>query len=66
MEEQDMLRRYVELAGGEQNVSFVGRLGTDRYLDMDVTVGEALAAADQFLSLSKSPQPVPAFFVAPV
>jgi len=66
MEEQDMLRRYVELAGGEQNVSFVGRLGTYRYLDMDVTVGEALAAADQFLSLSKSAQPVPAFFVAPV
>jgi UDP-galactopyranose mutase len=66
MQEQEMLKRYVELANGEQNVSFVGRLGTYRYLDMDVTVAEALEAADQFLALQKTDQPIPAFFVAPV
>ena len=66
MEEQEMLKRYVELANREKNVSFVGRLGTYRYLDMDVTVAEALSAAEQFLSLRESGQPAPAFFVAPV
>jgi UDP-galactopyranose mutase len=66
MEEQEMLKRYVELASGEQNVSFVGRLGTYRYLDMDVTVAEALSATEQFLALKKAKQPVPAFFVTPV
>lgn len=32
-----------------KNVTFIGRLGTFRYLDMDVTIGEALVAADKFL-----------------
>ncbi|MBP6700700.1 MAG: UDP-galactopyranose mutase, partial [Halioglobus sp.] len=66
MEEQEMLKRYVALASSEQNVSFVGRLGTYRYLDMDVTVGEALDAAEQFLLLRKSARPIPVFFVAPI
>jgi UDP-galactopyranose mutase len=66
VEEQKLLRRYVDLAAAEENVSFVGRLGTYRYLDMDVTVAEALDAANQFLSLTKSHQPVPSFFVSPV
>tara|TARA_R110001592_G_C13192961_1_gene753478 strand:- start:31701 stop:32849 length:1149 start_codon:yes stop_codon:yes gene_type:complete len=66
MEEQELLKRYVELANLEKNVSFVGRLGTYRYLDMDVTVAEALSAAEQFQSLRKSGQSAPAFFVAPV
>ena len=30
-------------------MTFIGRLGTYRYLDMDVTIAEALAAADRFL-----------------
>ncbi len=30
-------------------VTFVGRLGTYRYLDMDVTIKEALSAADKFI-----------------
>ena len=47
--EREMLGRYLTLAGHERNVTFVGRLATYRYLDMDVTVGEALAVADKFL-----------------
>lgn len=66
IEEQEILKRYVELANDEQNVTFVGRLGTYRYLDMDVTVAEALIAAEQFISLQTSAQRIPAFFVAPV
>jgi UDP-galactopyranose mutase len=65
-EEQELLKRYVALASQEQGVTFVGRLGTYRYLDMDVTVAEALNAADEFLALQKSDQPVPSFFVAPI
>ncbi len=47
--EKAILDAYIEMAAAETNVSFVGRLGTYRYLDMDVTVGEALKAAREFL-----------------
>lgn len=40
--EQDMLNKYLEAAKKETEVTFVGRLGTYRYLDMDVTIAEAL------------------------
>ncbi len=39
-----------ELVDAETGVMFVGRLGTYRYLDMDVTILEALETADQFLA----------------
>lgn len=64
--EQELLKRYVDIAKMEANVSFVGRLGTYRYLDMDVTVAEALEAAKRFLTLKGTDQPVPAFFVEPI
>lgn len=66
VEEQQLLRRYVELARSERGVSFVGRLGTYRYLDMDVTIAEALNAAEAALTSIKSGQPIPAFFVEPI
>lgn len=66
VEEQQLLRRYVELARSEKGVSFVGRLGTYRYLDMDVTIAEALNAADVTLTSIKSGQPIPTFFVEPI
>jgi len=66
VEEQQLLRRYVELARSENGVSFVGRLGTYRYLDMDVTIAEALNAAEVALTSIKSGQPIPAFFVEPI
>ena len=65
-QEQEMLRRYIDLARREDGVSFVGRLGTYRYLDMDATVAEALEAAARFLKLTETGQPVPAFFVEPL
>jgi UDP-galactopyranose mutase len=45
--DRERLSRYLELARKETGVTFVGRLGTYRYLDMDVTIREALEAADQ-------------------
>jgi UDP-galactopyranose mutase len=43
--EKAQLLEYVGLAREVQHVTFVGRLGTYRYLDMDVTIKEALDAA---------------------
>ncbi|WP_103332911.1 UDP-galactopyranose mutase [Pseudotabrizicola formosa] len=47
--EQTLLADYEALARDAQNVTFVGRLGTYRYLDMDVTIREALNTARAFL-----------------
>ncbi|QXN62368.1 UDP-galactopyranose mutase [Serratia fonticola] len=66
MSETTLLNKYIDLA--EQtlnNVSFVGRLGTYRYLDMDVTIREALDAARHFINFTANNSKVPAFFVNP-
>lgn len=49
--EKLLLGQYERLAAAEQGVSFVGRLGTYRYIDMDVTIREALDAARGFLDM---------------
>ena len=61
-----MLKRYVALARATRGVSFIGRLGTYRYLDMDVTIGEALRAAVQTAGFIKIGKPIPTFFVDPL
>lgn len=45
-----LLRSYSARAAGTQGVSFVGRLGTYRYLDMDVTIREAMDVARAYLA----------------
>lgn len=64
--EKALLRDYVALAEQAEGVSFVGRLGTYRYLDMDVTIREALDAGRAFLECVKTGAPVPAFFTPPL
>jgi UDP-galactopyranose mutase len=64
--EKALLGAYVERASAEPGVTFVGRLGTYRYLDMDVTIREALDAADTFLAAAARGEAMPAFAVAPV
>ncbi len=61
--DKDLLKQYTDLANQLTNISFVGRLGTYRYLDMDVTIAEALDASQQFLNLTAQNKQVPAFFV---
>lgn len=61
-QEQEMLKQYVSKANNETKVTFVGRLGTYRYLDMDVTIKEAFEVADLFLEK----QTAPAFVVDPL
>ena len=66
VKEKAMLQQYVDLANQTQGVTFVGRLGTYRYLDMDVTIREALDTARGFLKCLAENQPIPAFFVKPL
>lgn len=64
--DKQQLERYVNVAREEPNVTFVGRLGTYRYLDMDVTINEALATADKFLECAKGNARMPAFVIDPL
>ena len=61
IDEQKLLSAYVGRAEVEGGVTFVGRLGTYRYLDMDVTIREALDAGRLFLTKLATGQPMPAF-----
>ncbi len=54
------------MARNERKVTFVGRLGTYRYLDMDVTVREALETADRFLEAQHKQILMPAFVYDPL
>ena len=45
----DLLDQYAERSRREERVSFVGRLGMYRYMDMDVTIRAALDTVRAFL-----------------
>ncbi|MDB5823413.1 MAG: rfbD [Herminiimonas sp.] len=64
--EKSQLKNYIGLAQDEKNVSFVGRLGTYRYLDMHVTIAEALEVAEKFLACEAIGDRLPAFVVDPL
>ena len=66
LDEKEILHRYIELAKNEKKVSFLGRLGTYRYLDMDVTIAEALDAFDIINRKLKNNEEIPPFFVNPL
>jgi UDP-galactopyranose mutase len=65
MGEKTLLMQYIDKAQAEAQVTFVGRLGTYRYLDMDVTIREALTAAELFLSRQDGVS-MPAFVKVPL
>jgi len=65
VDDKELLNQYLDAANAESGVSFVGRLGTYRYLDMDVTIKEALDAADQMKAAVDTDASIPAFFVDP-
>lgn len=64
--EKTLLSRYVERARQESKVTFVGRLGTYRYIDMHVTIAEALDTAERFKEGMGTDRPMPAFVVDPL
>lgn len=63
VDEKAMLEQYVELANQETKVTFVGRLATYRYLDMDVTIREALDVARVFLTVKQNGEPIKPFYI---
>ncbi|MCC3703380.1 UDP-galactopyranose mutase [Rouxiella badensis] len=58
-----LLDKYLELANKEKDITFIGRLGTYRYLDMDVTIAEALKTADVYLQSAAANTDMPVFTV---
>lgn len=64
--EKELLARYVAQAQATAGVTFVGRLGTYRYLDMDVTIREALDAARAFVDHAAQGRRLPAFLTLPL
>ncbi|EXE25488.1 MULTISPECIES: UDP-galactopyranose mutase [Acinetobacter calcoaceticus/baumannii complex] len=44
-----LLKKYIDLALQERKVTFAGRLGTYRYMDMDVTIKEALQLSKKLI-----------------
>ena len=66
VEEKALLAEYIARAEAETGVTFTGRLGTYRYLDMDVTIREALDTGRAFLDNLKADTPMPAFVKPPL
>lgn len=66
VEEKSLLTEYIDLAKKTPNTTFVGRLGTYRYLDMDVTIKEALETAQKFIQASHGGGAMPAFAAEPL
>jgi len=66
LKEKRLLKEYIKLSKKERNVSFVGRLGTYRYLDMDKTIEEAIEASLRTISAINAKEKIPVFFVNPL
>jgi UDP-galactopyranose mutase len=66
VEDKALLERYLGLAQNESGVTFVGRLGTYRYLDMDVTIREALDCVRRYLDSTDKDIPPEKFSVTPI
>lgn len=66
LDDKAQLEKYVEMARNETNVTFVGRLGTYRYLDMHITISEALDVAQTYIKSKANKTIMPAFCVNPL
>jgi UDP-galactopyranose mutase len=70
--DKQRLQQYIDLAEAQTDTTFIGRLGTYRYLDMHVVIGESLDLARNILAdpaarlpaFSTRPMPRPALDVA--
>jgi UDP-galactopyranose mutase len=49
-ESKELYRRYKELADDEERVSFIGRLATYRYYNMDQVIGMSLIESDKIVN----------------
>lgn len=63
VDDKKRLEQYLALAQQEANITFVGRLGTYRYLDMDITIKEALETAQTMIQQINQGESLQAFYV---
>ncbi|MGR3659939.1 MAG: UDP-galactopyranose mutase [Paracoccaceae bacterium] len=66
VKEKLLLAEYVKKANACKGVTFVGRLGTYRYIDMDVTIMEALQTARRYLGCCQTGNSMPQFVYEPL
>ncbi len=59
--DKELLLKYRELAEGENNISFLGRLATYRYMDMHHVIAESMAFSKDFIAAWKSNIDPPTF-----
>ncbi|MFG1266255.1 UDP-galactopyranose/dTDP-fucopyranose mutase family protein [Xanthobacter aminoxidans] len=64
--DKEVLEGYVKLAESTPGVTFVGRLGTYQYLDMDETINRAFATAKAFLEARSQDKAMLAFVHRPL
>lgn len=64
--DKSSLSNYIDRAKKEKNITFVGRLGTYRYLDMHITIEEALLTAKKYLQSAQNKEAMPSFVVDPL
>lgn len=62
--DRSLLEKYIKQVEAEEGVTFIGRLGTYRYLDMHVVIGESLDLSQ--VCLSKDIKSWPKFSVHPL
>jgi len=61
-----LLKKYVSLGENERGVTFVGRLATYTYLDMDVTIRRALDTTAKLIPLLKRGEKIQSFIHSPI
>ncbi len=66
VDDKALLEKYISLANEEDDVTFMGRLGTYTYLDMDVTIRRALDTLDIIIPSLKENSKLPAFIHPPL
>ncbi|OUD08268.1 UDP-galactopyranose mutase [Marivivens niveibacter] len=66
LSERDQLKSYVDMAKAAPNVTFAGRLGTYRYLNMDTCIRAAIDIVAAYCSAVTSGSPSPNFATDPL
>jgi UDP-galactopyranose mutase len=62
VDDKGLLNLYANMALKSKKISFLGRLGTYRYLDMDVTIAESLKASQVIRESIYNHNVIPVFF----
>jgi len=58
--DMNIFERYLALARTQSKISFIGRLGTYKYMNMDQAIGEILDFSQEVISSRQKNQPIPA------